>query len=85
MEELQALLDPDSREVKYVMYFIDRVGNFQRRGGKWIPLVEETEGEFEDMPIIDLDPPKSKPLIEKWDAGGLTEADLKDYILEEDG
>lgn len=85
MEELEALVDRDSREVKYIHYFIDDVGNFQRKGGKWIPLVEETEGQFEDIPIIMLDPKKSKPLLDKWDAGGLTEADLKDYILEEDG
>jgi hypothetical protein len=83
-DELEALLDPVSRRVKYLMRFTNGAGDFQRRGGRWIPLVEEEEGEFEDIPIILLDPRRSGPLIEKWDVGGLTETDLRDYILDED-
>ena len=85
VEEFQALLDPDTREVKYLLYFVEGLGNFERKDGKWAPLVEETDGQFENLPIIDLDPSKSMPLIEKWDTGeGVKDDDLQEYALPEE-
>ena len=85
VEELQAFLDPDTREVKYLMYLVDGLGVFSRENSKWVPAIEKTEGEFEDLPIIDLDPSKAMPLVEKWDTGeGVTDDDLQEYSLQEE-
>jgi|DEB0MinimDraft_10_1074344.scaffolds.fasta_scaffold01120_2 hypothetical protein len=85
VEQLEALLDPETREVKYLMYMVSGLGSFLRKDGKWVVAYEETDNQFEDLPIIDLDPSKSMPLIEKWDTGeGVKDDDLQEYALPEE-
>ena len=85
VETLEALIDPKTREVKFIVYEVEGVGDFRREGGKWIPDLEEFPGQFNDLNIIDLDIEKAMPLIEKWDAGeGMSEEDVQEFALSEE-
>lgn len=85
VETLDALLDRETREVKVLSYQVSGLGLFKRDNGKWVPDYEETEDEYDDMLVIELDPSKSTPVIEKWDAGeGLMDDDLQEYALPEE-
>jgi hypothetical protein len=85
IETLEALIDPRTREVKYIAYQVEGVGDFRREGGKWIVDLEDTPGQFDDLDIIDLDISKAMPLIEQWDTGeAMSEEDVKEYALPEE-
>lgn len=85
VETLDALLDRDTREVKVLSYQVSGLGLFRRDNGKWVPDYEDAEDEYDDMLVIELDPSKSTPVIEKWDAGeGLMDDDLQEYALPEE-
>jgi hypothetical protein len=85
IETLEALIDPRTKEVKYLTYQVEGVGNFRREGGKWIVNLEDTPEQFDDLNIIDLDISKAMPLIEQWDTGeAMSEKDVKEYALPEE-
>jgi hypothetical protein len=85
VEILEALIDPRTREVKYITYQVEGVGDFRREGGKWVVDLEETPGQFDDLDIVELDISSSMPLIEKWDTGdGVSEKDVREYELPEE-
>ena len=85
VETLDALLDPQNREVKALVYQVAGFGLFRREDGKWVPDYEKEENEYDDMPFVELDPSKSIPLIQKWDTGeGVTDDDLQEYSLQEE-
>ena len=55
VETLDALLDPQTREVKALVYQVAGLGLFRREDGKWVPDYEKEENEYDDMPFVELD------------------------------
>lgn len=85
LETLEALIDPRTREVKYLTYQVEGVGEFRREGGKWVVNLEETPEQFDDLDVVDLDISNAMPLIEQWDTGdGVLEEDVRKYELPEE-
>jgi len=85
VENLEALIDPETSEVKHIAYQIEGMGEFRRENGKWVPDTNEAEpGQFDDLDIKELDTTKAMALIERWDTGeSLSESDVLEYELPE--
>jgi hypothetical protein len=83
IQTLEVLLDPKTREIKYFTYLVEGLGDFRREGSKWVPNYEETDGQFEELVVFELDATKSRELVDKWDTNTLTESDLAEYVIEE--
>jgi hypothetical protein len=85
VETLEAFLSRETGELKRIFYEVTGVGVFERKDGKWVSLLEDSEIDFDSLVLVDLDPAKSEDLLVKFDnKEALTEADLEPYALEEE-
>ena len=87
VENLEALIDPKTSEVKHIAYQIEGIGEFRRENGRGGPdTIEAEPGQFDDLDIVELDTAKAMPLIERWDAGdSISESDVLEYELPDTG
>lgn len=67
LDELLAIVDPDSEEVVAMLYRIENVGTFVRRDGVWrFPTSEEKRALDETM-VVDIQRSSAKDLVEMFD------------------
>lgn len=84
LDELLAIVDPDSDEVVAMLYRIQNVGTFVRRDGVWRFPDNEEKRALEDTLIFDIRRSSAKELVQKFDesidSGNLMVAsDLEPY------
>jgi hypothetical protein len=85
VEMLELLVSNKNSEIKYLIYEVVGLGGFRREGGKWVPNLEETDDQFDDMRVFNIDINKSSDLLTKWDSGEeLSEEDINQYLLPEE-
>jgi hypothetical protein len=85
VETLEVLISNKDSAVQHLVYEVAGLGGFRREGGKWVPDVEDTPDQFDEMKVIDIDMNKASDLVAKWDSGEkLSEEDFKQYELPEE-
>lgn len=68
---IEVWIDNESRKVTELIFDVKGYGTFMRRGGEWMPLVEDNEGMYDDIRVIAVEKEDARKLElkEKFDAG----------------
>jgi hypothetical protein len=85
VETLEALINREEDVVEYILYQVDGLGEFRRKGGKWVVNTQDVPEQFDDMKSIDLDISNVGGLLAKWDAEEkISEEEIMQYALPEE-
>ena len=85
VEALELLISNKDSNVQYLVYEVASIGSFRREGGKWVPDVEETPDQFDEMKVFDIDMNKAEEVLAKWDAEGkISEEEVSQYEAPEE-
>ncbi len=70
VETLELLVSNKDASIQYLVYEVAGLGAFRREDGKWVPHLEETEDQFDDMRVFNIDMNKGSDFVAKWDSEG---------------